>query len=498
MAENKYHAQEWFKNNLPIKIPNQKWQLAEIKIAKSIEEIKKNIQKIGSIEDARELHSKSLIEIYNESYTYWAEHKTFKKMPHKKLKSLLQILFPSPNNGVEKGLYDNPEQFDDFLNTLIQKNKQSLLKKLISELLCYYPKKNRILLFDRLNKAYNALDKHKNSNKLLVQANERFKLLEAEGPELIAKEILNTNKNLSDILQAIYIKEKHFLRGIGANIVDWICHLIASHIEREDEQTLDRFLEYLSGDKNTQTASQTESSFTENGDLKRYNNISSVASTLLIPFKNRQPKKSFKNKITQFLDQHIGDPRFQSEKWLAMKKEKDIFLKWKIGETLFDFFALLDYTAKENPNADRMWPYRKEFIESYWNKGHIQSAWIILGKQAYEHRFQFLKEGFNEYGQITKGVDLFHSVLLFKIGNLTLSEWNHTGKVRIWNEGNKYEPNFYKKEYSRKNLIKNPDKEIIHSNAKGYYWQKQLSSYIEGYTGILCPPSLQKKLDQFY
>ena len=460
--------------------------------------MQKNIQKIGSFEEAKMLNPKSLKEIYNESEIYWKEHKTFKKMSQKQLKNLLHILFPSPNDGVEKGLYENPEQFGDFLNTLTQKNKPSLLKKLISELIYYYPKDDRFLLFCRLKKIYNALDKNKKSNKLLVQANEKFKLIEEEGPEIIAKELLNTNKVLFDILQDVYIKGRHFLGGIGSDIVIWICHLIESNIEREDEQKLDRFLEYLSGDKKIQDGSHfSVSPATLDQPVKRFNDVNLVVSTLLIPFENKNPSPLFKKKITQFLDRHIGDPRFQSEQWLAIKKEKEIFLKWKIGETLSDFFALLDYTAKEDLNADRMWPYRKEFIKSYWNEGHVQSAWIILGKQAYKHRSQFLKKKFSEYGQITKGANPYHSVLLFKIGDLTLSEWNHIGKARIWSEGNKYKPNFYKKEYSRESLIKNPDKEIIHSNAERYYWQKQLSDYVKEYTGILCPPSLQKKLDQF-
>ena len=141
-------------------------------------------------------------------------------------------------------------------------------------------------------------------------------------------------------------------------------------------------------------------------------------------------------------------------------------------------------------------PIGKEFIEAYWKEGHIKEAWIVLGREAYRHRQKFLKANFKNYGQIVQGANPIHSVLLFQIGDLTLSEWNYNGKVRVWNTG-KYSPSFYKTEYSREDLVKKPTKEFIHSSSETYYWQKKLCRYIEDYTGISCPQRLQKKIDRF-
>ena len=116
-----------------------------------------------------------------------------------------------------------------------------------------------------------------------------------------------------------------------------------------------------------------------------------------------------------------------------MPLQKKIFLRWKIDETIQGFLDLLSYTAKQNLDADRMWPYRKEFIEIYWKAGHISDAWIVLGKKDYKNRHQFLKEDFDEYGQLLKG-NPAHSVLLFQIGDLIISEWNYNGKVRVLDE----------------------------------------------------------------
>ena len=118
-----------------------------------------------------------------------------------------------------------------------------------------------------------------------------------------------------------------------------------------------------------------------------------------------------------------------------------------------------------------------------------------MGKTAYKNRLKFLKESFNDYGTIIPAhwVHPIHSVLLFRISDLTLSEWSFNGKIRIWRAENKYKPVFYKKEYLRKTLIAKSNKAITHYNPERYYWQKQVSDYIEKYTGIPCPKDLQKK-----
>ena len=251
-------------------------------------------------------------------------------------------------------------------------------------------------------------------------------------------------------------------------------------IQEENEPVLKRFLDYLSGKNN----------------IKRFISPQPIVEVLLRPFENKAPKQSVKKRITEFLDQYIGDPRFKSERWIDMDREKSIFLNWKIGETLKDFFALLSYTSKKDFNADRMWHYRKEFIEAYWNQGHVKEAWIVLGRKAYKNRFKFLKKGHDGYGKITRGANPFHSVLLFQIGDLILSEWNYNGRVRLWDSSSENSPQFYQAEYSREDLVTQEKQYFNHACSKIYSWQKKLSDYIEECTGIPCPKELRIKIDE--
>ena len=480
--KNKFLLQRFFKSaELKTDNFNNMWLQLQKTIRPYQKDVEENLKRIGDFEfgDSSMLNLK---DIYTEYQTLWETSRTIQGISVQQLKKYLLILFSNPNGGVLNGLYDNPEQFDDFLEFLIKKNSQACLRKLFSELLYYYPK-DKNLLFKRLKKLYNSLDKQKRGNQLLVEANTRFQLVEEKGPLIIAQNILDTRKDFSlEVLPRIWLKEEHLIsNGIGQSIVKELCYLAKKPIQKEDKIVLECFLQYLSGGDN---------------NIVRFSDPTPIVSVLLRSFDKKSPKQSIKTEITKFLDKYIGDPRFESEKWINMDKEKSIFLKWKIGETLKDFFELLSYTAKQAFDADRMWSYRKEFIETYWKAGYIKDAWIVLGKKAYKNRLKFLNKDFQSYGKILKGVNHIHSVLLFQVGDLILSEWNYNGKVRIWNSS-KYSPKFYKKEYSREELIKKPKKEFIHSSPNTYCWQKKLSRYIEKYTYISCPEYLQRKIDRF-
>ena len=184
------------------------WNQMRKKIEPYQKEIKKNIKKMGDSDDIRKMPNFSLKNIYDEYQQIWKEHQTVKTIKTRQLKQYFFILFPNPNEGLPIGLYDNPKQFNDFLSALILKNKQSYLKKLVSDLLFHYPK-DKPLLFERLKNIYNKLDKQKNSNQALLKAKEEFELIEENASRLIAQNILDIKKDLfSEILSQNLVERK--------------------------------------------------------------------------------------------------------------------------------------------------------------------------------------------------------------------------------------------------------------------------------------------------
>ena len=475
-SENKFFLKSFFKDEGLKEIRfDIIWDKLSLKTQVFQKKIEKNIKKMGDFE-LKNLYPLTPKEIYKEYQNLWNTKRTLESVSSKKLKSYFQILFANSKEEVPEGLYDNTEQFDDFLNTLIKKNKQN---RLFAELLCHYPTDK--LFFTRLKKVYNNLDKQKRSHQALIQANVEFCFTEKDSPKIIAKNILDIQQDLSFVLSKLWLKERHLIsNGIGEAIVTELSYMVKKFVQEENEPVIKRFLDYLYGKNN----------------INRFISPKLITKALLRPFENKEPnKKSVKKRITKILDQHVGDPRSKSERWINMEKEKSIFLKWKISETLKDFFALLSYTAEQDFDADRMWPYRKEFIEAYWKEGHVKEAWIVLGREAYNNRFKFLKEEHDGFGKIIKGFNSFHSVLLFQIGDLILAEWNYNGPTRLWGS-NKNSPQFYKKEYTREELVKKVKKNFKHHSSRTYFWQKKLSDYIEKYTGIPCPEDLRRKIDE--
>ena len=483
-----HHLKSFFKKSHYLNSLHSHINNCWIEISKRLQVDKKsiedNIEKIGHFNESSHIAIENIKDIYNQYQRYFKLHGTVRDMESRQLRQLLRILFPNIKDGVSKGLYKNKDQFEDFLDTLTARNKQFLMKHLISELLYYYPKNQTDLLFERLNKAYHYLDQSRKSHQMFIKANTQFQLTHREGPSKIAKEVMDTNKDLDLILKNIWIKERHLSHGIGQEIVKEICSLTQSQNLIEDDKSLNRFLKYFSGLKKAELETCTV----------RYKDVQPIVKTLLSPFKYKIPNKVHKKKITKFLDKHVGDPRHKPEKWISMSKEKDVFLRWKIDGTIRDFLELLSYTAKGNIDVKRMWRYRKEFIECYWRENYISDAWIILGRKDYENRDKFLKEGLHEYGQLVSGKTSSHSALLFQIGDLIISEWNYNGKARMWKKSNRSAPRFYKLEYSKNNLEKSANNEFIHHGAEEYYWQKKMSDYIEDYTGIKYPKILSKKL----
>ena len=147
--KNKFLLQQFFKSDeLKIHNFNNMWVQLSKKIKPYQKEIEKNLKRIGYFE-LIESSIFDLKDIYTKYQTLWKTSRTVQGISLQQLKKYSLILFSNPNEGVLNGLYDNPEQFDDFLEALIKKNSQTYLRKLFSDLLYYYPE-NRHLLFKRL------------------------------------------------------------------------------------------------------------------------------------------------------------------------------------------------------------------------------------------------------------------------------------------------------------------------------------------------------------
>ena len=212
-----------------------------------------------------------------------------------------------------------------------------------------------------------------------------------------------------------------------------------------------------------------------------------IADTLLLPFDSLPAAQDEQNLIHEFLIRHYDDPRIRDANWHGVDDSaKAVFLRWLVHSTLEDFFRVVREGSKYDADADRMWPYREAFWSAYLRKGVISDAWVILGYQIAHASRQFLSDHANAYGTFQKGsgVKSVHAALVMRIGDLTITEWNHSGKYRVWHSDKQSAPAFYKVRYTKGQLMRDPDFEASHHGSENGSWQGKLASLIAEWTGV--------------
>jgi hypothetical protein len=203
-----------------------------------------------------------------------------------------------------------------------------------------------------------------------------------------------------------------------------------------------------------------------------------AAHALLRPFLAQQPLPKIKEQISAFILKYLKDPRFERANWQRVNPEvKAVFLRWILGATLEDFFRLISRNALE-----KHWRFRHAFWLAYLKKDLISDAWVVLGDDA-RRTARSAWEDVPPYAILRGSSDRSHSVLLLRVGSLTIAEWSHNGSCRVWNNGNKSAPKFYDRLYASSQLREGADAECAHRGSERYTWQRTLANYIGSETG---------------
>lgn len=203
-----------------------------------------------------------------------------------------------------------------------------------------------------------------------------------------------------------------------------------------------------------------------------------VAHGLLRPFITQQPSPGIQEHITEFLLRYLKDPRFERANWQRVEaSSKGVFLRWISGATLEDFFALIAKNARESH-----WKYRHAFWRAYLKRDLISDAWVVLGDKARRAALSVWKD-VPPYGILREAPDSSHSVLLLRIGSLTIAERSHDGSCRIWKNGNRWAPKFYERTYRSHQLMDGNDEKHDHHGSERFTWQNKLANSIRSETG---------------
>lgn len=217
------------------------------------------------------------------------------------------------------------------------------------------------------------------------------------------------------------------------------------------------------------------------------------ADALLKHWGRTKPEDSIKSILTEYFVRVYGDPRFESHRqfqWKGVSSQATgTILNWLTGDTLRGFIKLLQRTA------DDIWMYRQKFWMAYYDKGHIDEAWLALGQDALrEVRRMSADEKRMGFGRLEGGAANNQSVMFLKIGNLVFTEWSHNGSLRAYRDGLDQAPDLYQKSYHGASLRSavsmdfhngmNMYPGLVHSHSDKGTWQRKARDFIRANTGV--------------
>ncbi|UPK02825.1 EH signature domain-containing protein [Bradyrhizobium sp. 170] len=210
-------------------------------------------------------------------------------------------------------------------------------------------------------------------------------------------------------------------------------------------------------------------------------NRSNLVETLLWPWIDRDPPLDIRKRIQEFLLDAVNDPRIDRGSWLGTDESaRGVMVRWLAQATLEQFLKVVDRVA-----AAHQWEYRRAFWNAYIEKGWVSNAWVAFGSSGAAVARQIAAESgdnlMKRFASLS-GASTDQAVLLLQIGELSIADWSHNGKLRIWRRGNPNSPSFDEPSYVATELRSGSDFDIAHLPPDG--WQSRAESYIRRFTGL--------------
>ncbi len=259
---------------------------------------------------------------------------------------------------------------------------------------------------------------------------DNYHLLDNDVGSFFVDQILSINMtNLNDFIRNSGVSGLKMNGSVGLNIFNEFCRRLATDFDL----TKMSYFEYL---------------FKLDDDIRFSSYVKEYSYALLSPFRDRTPSSEEQHHNQDFLIKHFGDPRISKSKWIGVdERDLAVINRWLAASA---FELLLSVVNKSNDTSQ--WAQREKFWKYYFDEDYITDAWVALGPNAAYEAKKLVKSGelksTGEFAVITGGgVNADHSMLLLKIGKYIISEWTHSGKLRIYRETNRYAPLLYQKSY---------------------------------------------------
>jgi hypothetical protein len=201
---------------------------------------------------------------------------------------------------------------------------------------------------------------------------------------------------------------------------------------------------------------------------------------LLLPWVQADPPtEHVKRRIQEFLLQHFSDPRTSGERWATVAPNaRQVIMRWLAHGSLEMFMRVVDRVAQP-----QQWEFRRAFWKAYIDRNVVADSWVCFGSDGARLARQIVREMDGEktleFG-VLKGASRDQAVLLLRIGDLVVADWNQNGSMRIWRVGENDAPHLYQPTYSASDLRLPCAFDTRHQGP----WQIKAAGFIRQRTGI--------------
>lgn len=220
---------------------------------------------------------------------------------------------------------------------------------------------------------------------------------------------------------------------------------------------------------------------------------------LLRPFIDETAPDAIQKHIQSVILAEYGDPRLPSTPLPTLAGDADgsiarecvaVLTRWLAIDTLNLFIEVISRTA-----VDRMFKQRRAFWLRYFEANLVTDFHVAFGSEAavVARSIRAGKGSAIRWGQLRRTQESNQSVLLMKIGDLTIVEWSHNGSMRFWRSNTRGKPRLHASIYEGPDLksgsiqVRNPRTNTVvdgirHDPAGN--WQGFAAKVIQSETGV--------------
>lgn len=201
-------------------------------------------------------------------------------------------------------------------------------------------------------------------------------------------------------------------------------------------------------------------------------------------------------KVRDIVQKNYDDPRVELKTWPSIpdviggQRQKlecvDKVKQWKIFQSIHIFFKIID-RVKAPGDVKHHFPQRKKFWENYFNRGFVSDAWVAFGSEGDCIAQLMLRNNDIEIEGLQWGCiagESSRSVLMMKIGTLTIMEWSHSGACRIWDSTDNKAPKLLKKRYQTQDFMNDPTRHDKVTHTANGSWKQKLKRIIDQDSGV--------------